>query len=108
MKKQNILLVSKQFKNVIENRKRIRNDCFTIYVKENDVGYLRVGLSVSKRIGKAHVRVKIRRQIRAIFDLLNIFDSNYDIVVVANPNFVEKDFQTLRTMLEKAVHTLIK
>ena len=55
MKKQNRLLVSKQFKNVIENRKRIRNDCFTIYVKENDVGYLRVGLSVSKRIGKAHV-----------------------------------------------------
>lgn len=106
MKKQFRLLKSEDFKNVIDARRRIRTDSFKVFVKENGRHYLRVGLSVSKKIGKAHVRVKVRRQLRACFDLLSIFDCNYDIVVIANPGFLDRDFAANMCLLKDAVSKL--
>lgn len=107
MKKQNRLLNSNEFKAVMDHKKRIRTDSFTLFVKQNDLGRLRVGLSVSKKLGKAHVRVKIRRQIRACFNLLSIFDFNYDIVVIGNLGFLNHGFKENYEMLETALTKLI-
>jgi ribonuclease P protein component len=43
------------------------NDRLTVFVIENDLGYSRIGLSVSRKVGGAVVRNLIRRRIKEAF-----------------------------------------
>lgn len=103
MKKENRLLKGAEFKACIDVRRRVKNESFTVFAAPNALGRLRVGISVSRKVGKAHIRVRVRRQIRACFDLLDIFERAYDIVVVAHPGYLKTGFAENRSLLESAV-----
>ena len=45
------------------------NGVLLVYAARNDLGYPRLGLSVSKKVGKAHVRNRWKRIIREAFRL---------------------------------------
>ena len=56
----------------------------------------RVGVTVSKKLGKAHVRNRTRRRIREVYRLNEEkFQPGWDIVVVARPQAVEAPFEKL-------------
>ena len=64
--------------------------------RRNRSGINRVGVTVSKKLGKAHIRNRIRRRVREVYRLNEEkFQPGWDIVVVVRSKAVESDFQKL-------------
>jgi ribonuclease P protein component len=62
-----------------------------MYARPNELGFNRFGLSVSKKVGTAVTRNKIRRLLReAMRRLLQEFHLNYDFIIIARKSSVER------------------
>ena len=67
-----------------------------LYARKNRTGVNRVGITVSKKMGKAHIRNRIRRRLREVYRLNEAgFRSGWDIVVVARGKAVDAPFDKL-------------
>lgn len=67
-----------------------------LYARKNRTNENRVGITVSKKLGKAHVRNFVRRRLREIYRLHeDKFQPGWDIVVVARTKAVNADFARL-------------
>ena len=67
-----------------------------LYARKNRTGENRVGITVSKKLGKAHVRNRTRRRLREVYRLNETkFRPGWDIVVVARTKAVDADFAQL-------------
>lgn len=72
------------------------NGYLVLYVRRNRLDANRVGITVSKKLGKAHVRNRVRRRIREVYRLNeDKFQSGWDIVVVARGRAISAPFSTL-------------
>ena len=72
------------------------NSCLAIYARRNRTDTNRVGITVSKKLGHAVVRNRVRRRLREIYRIHeDRFAPGWDIVVVARKKAVNADFQTL-------------
>ena len=76
------------------------NSCLVLYARKNRTGINRVGVTVSKKLGKAVVRNRVRRRIREAYRLNEEqFLPGWDIVIVARSRAVEVSFQKLTESL---------
>ena len=76
------------------------NSCLVLYARKNRTGTNRVGITVSKKLGKAVVRNRVRRRIREAYRLNEEqFLPGWDIVIVARSRAVEVSFQKLTESL---------
>ena len=67
-----------------------------LYARKNRTECNRVGITVSKKLGKAHIRNRTRRRIREVYRLNEAqFQSGWDIVVVARTKAVDAPFENL-------------
>lgn len=67
-----------------------------LYARKNRTDENRVGITVSKKLGKAHVRNYVRRRLREIYRLNEeLFQPGWDIVVVARTRAVDAEFDRL-------------
>jgi ribonuclease P protein component len=107
MKKKFRLTKKDSFKGVMDGGICSRSADFLVFVKPNDIQNLRVGISVSKKIGNAVVRARVRRQIRAFFTIYNIYEKRYDIVIVAKQGFLTKTFQENEAELLDKISSLL-
>ena len=72
------------------------NGCLVLYARKNRTNTNRVGITVSKKLGKAHVRNRVRRRLREVYRLNeDKFQSGWDIVVVARTRAVDAEFPKL-------------
>lgn len=72
------------------------NGLMVLYAKKNRLSQNRVGITVSKKLGGAVVRNRVRRRLREVYRLNESrFLPGYDIVVVARSRAVEASFQEL-------------
>ena len=72
------------------------NAYLVLYARPNRGNTNRVGITVSKKLGKAHVRNHVRRRLREVYRLNeDKFLSGWDIVVVARTKAVFADFGSL-------------
>ena len=69
----------------------VADGLLVLYARKN-----RTGVTVSKKLGKAHVRNRTRRRIREVYRLNEEkFQPGWDIVVVARTKAVEAPFEKL-------------
>jgi len=61
------LLTNEQFRQVLAGRVRFVDELLILYVAKNRCQMPRLGISVSKRMGNAVVRNRIKRLIREVF-----------------------------------------
>ena len=67
-----------------------------LYAKKNRLNQNRVGITVSKKLGKAHIRNRVRRRFREVYRLNEeAFLPGWDIVIVARHRAIDADFAKL-------------
>ena len=72
------------------------NSYLVLYARKNKTGENRVGITVSKKLGKAYVRNRVRRRFREVYRLNEEkFQPGWDIVVVARTKSIHADFGKL-------------
>lgn len=72
------------------------NGYLVLYARPNHCGRNRVGITASKKLGKAVVRNRVRRRLREVYRLNEErFSAGWDIVVVARSRCIHADFQKL-------------
>ena len=98
MKKINIVKENRDFKRIMDLSKPIRNNCFLIFVERSSkLTNYQFGISVSKKLGNAVVRNKLKRQIKSIIDKKD-YHKNFNCIIilkkdVLNLSFEEKEFK---------------
>ena len=76
--------------------KGVADGLLVLYARKNRLHSNRVGITVSKKLGKAHIRNRIRRRIREVYRLNEEkFQPGWDIVVVARTKAVDAPFEKL-------------
>ncbi len=74
----------------------VANGLLVLYARRNRTQTNRVGITVGKKLGKAHVRNRVRRRCREVYRLNEArFQPGWDIVVVARTKAVEASFEEL-------------
>ncbi len=87
-----------EFQKVYKNGSSCANRLLVMYVNRSERPGMRIGISVSKKVGNSVVRHRIVRMIREIFRLHKIeTDPGSDIIVVAKPAAKDADFRTLES-----------
>ena len=96
---------NEDFKKVYDCKKSYANRLLVMYILENGTDNIRLGVSVSKKVGNSIVRHRLARLIRESIRLHSqSIRKGYDIVIVARVNLKDKNyFET-----ESAVLHLLK
>ena len=72
------------------------NGYLVLYARKNRMDCNRVGITVSKKLGKAHIRNRVRRRFREVYRLNEeAFLPGWDIVIVARHRAIDADFGKL-------------
>lgn len=89
-----------QFNYVYRVGKTVGGKLMVIYFCPSKNANIKVGISVSKKIGHAVVRNRKKRQIReAISPWLNRLKPNFNIIVVAKTSIVDAHFNEIKSEL---------
>ena len=105
MKIVNRIKASDDFALTIKKGKAQRNQSFVIHYRTNELNYVRVGISVSSKLGNAVLRNQIKRQIRSMCDELIDYEKNtLDIVIVAKQDFLTRTFDDNKTSLKQLLN----
>ena len=93
---------NKSFRYVYRRGKTFVYDSLSIcYVMKKTPG-LQVGFSVSKKIGKAVIRNRVKRRLKEAFSqVLNDVKPNVLVIIIARPGIAEKDFAAIKKNLER-------
>lgn len=108
MKKELRIRKNEEFSSIMKLRNSNANKSFVLYYAPRKLDHARAGISVSKKLGDAVDRNRIKRQVRAM--LLKVFDfeeSQIDIIVIVRTHFLENDFETNQSDLEKVIKKAI-
>jgi len=107
MKKRNVVKNNRDFAKIINDGYRIYNDVFSLYVMNNSYGDFRFGISVSKKIGNAVVRNKIKRQLRNIIDnYKNIYSKDKDYIIIVRRNYLNYSFLQIKDKYIELINKL--
>jgi ribonuclease P protein component len=101
------LRLPREFSAVYEARTRETRGPLTVYALPNELSHPRLGMSVSRKVGTAVRRNRIRRLIRESFRLLqHDLPQGYDLVVVVRPHepLMLAEYQKLLSALVVKLH----
>lgn len=100
MKKENIIKKSYEINKIIENNNVKKNRYFYIYKERNNKNIDRYVVCVSKKIGNAVTRNKIKRQIKDIIDKnKNLFSYQNDYVIIVRKEINNLNYEKISNNL---------
>lgn len=90
------------FKNVYYKGSKIVNRYFIFYYFKNNLGYDRIGFTVSTKLGKSTLRNRVRRRLREVFRLNYHEDlKGYDFVIVARSKMKNSEYKKVDREFKK-------
>jgi ribonuclease P protein component len=80
-----------------------------LYFVPNELPHPRLGVTASRKVGKAVVRHRLRRRVKEIFRRWNGRDRlpSLDLVVHLKPKAADSDFRSLRSELSRLLADLV-
>lgn len=96
------LTLPAQYRQVFANARRIGDAGFTLLVRDNDAGFARLGLAISRKCARRAVdRQRIKRLIRESFRHHRTALAHVDIVVMCRPAVTGWDNERIRGSLDR-------
>lgn len=105
MNKKNVLKKNWEFKAIIAQEKQIVTKTLVLYYQKNNQK-LRVGISVSKKFAGAVLRNKYRAQVRNILKELDIWNLQYNVVIILRKPFLSLEFSKKAMQLKQIFERL--
>ncbi len=100
MKKREVVKSKQEFNDIINNSPFFKNKSFVIYIRKKKEKNSRFGLAISKKVGNAVTRNKLKRQLRAIIDeAKDIFPNTSDYIIMIKKKCVSLSFQEMKNEL---------
>ncbi|WP_088036656.1 ribonuclease P protein component [Evansella clarkii] len=106
MKKTNRLKKNEEFQKVFQQGTSVANRQFVVYfLDKEEQTNIRIGLSVSKKLGNAVKRNKIKRLLReGLREFLPEMNSNLDLIIIARKPAAEMELEEIRKSLRHVLH----
>lgn len=84
---------TREYQRVFQHGKKLVSPLFVVYIHPSPESFSRLGMAVSKRVGKAVVRNRIKRLVRELFRRhKKRFESPCDVVIVARQQAANASF----------------
>ncbi len=93
-----------EFVNVTRNGQKIHTTHFIVFLTESPEGKTRLGVTVSRRVGKAVKRNRVKRLLREFFRLhKHLLPQGYDVVIIAKPQAGNLDYHQVKKELSQVL-----
>ena len=84
---------TREYQRVFQHGKKLVSPLLVVYIQPSPASFSRLGMAVSKRVGGAVVRNRVKRLIRELFRRhKRCFTSPCDVVIVARPRAAHASF----------------
>ncbi len=108
--KQRRLTKRREYLRVYETGRKLFSRYCVLFFAASDLSFSRIGITATKRIGKANVRNRVKRWTREIYRLeraqLGLDENTLDIVVNTKPNAAAAKFREFRDDLIRVLQRL--
>lgn len=102
MKKINRVRKSQEFQKLIHTGKKVANAEYALYYLPKKEEMNRIGITLSKKIGNAVERNKLKRQVRMMCqDLIDFETCKFDAIIIVRFAYKNHDYLTNKNSLEK-------
>ena len=89
-KKEDRILKRSEFHELTRSGRKLENDCLIAFIKPGRFNRPRLGITITRKVGKAAQRNRIKRLIREYFRLnRQHFNQNWDINIIAKKRAVD-------------------
>lgn len=103
----NRLDLKRVFPQLKREGKTFKSPFFIALYKKNAGNNLKIGFVVTKKVGKATIRQRLRRLLREAFRTnLDQFPVNFDIAIIARAALIDKKIDVLLAEVSKLAYTL--
>ena len=100
MKVINRIKANEEFVVTVKKGRTLKSPSYVVHYLKNERNICRIGLSVSKKIGNAVTRNRVKRQIRAMCDSIIDYNAHtFDVVVVVRQEFINNTFENNKQSL---------
>jgi ribonuclease P protein component len=90
-----------EFRAVYRRGKSFSNNLLVLYVFRNNKGTNRIGISVSKKVGKSVIRSRVKRLISESYRLNKAYYKiSYDFVVIARNSANDRSYEEINKALK--------
>ena len=97
---------NEDFQHVLSLKKRTGNQAYTLYLSQNKLPHVRVGISTSKKLGNAVTRNRIRRQVRSMIQHILVMEQSIDLVVIVRSHYLTQAFELNQQQLTSLIRSL--
>ena len=102
MKKIYRIKKNEEFNSIISKKHSLASACFVVYFLDKKLEHARAGISVSKKLGDAVDRNKIKRQLRTmIVSLVDFENCQKDFIVIVRKPYLQQEYKDNLSDLEK-------
>lgn len=102
MKREETIKDKKLFNNIIRNGKFKKNEYYVLYNISKDDPKINYGVAISKKVGNAVTRNKLKRQTRAIIDShRNLFKISHNYIIMIRKSCANTKYEVLDKALVK-------
>ena len=92
MNKEKIIKSSEEYSEIIHTGKSVKNKYFSVYYVDSE-NINKYGITIPKKVGKANIRNKIKRQIKSIITTNEInIQKKYNYVIIVKEPVLSLDY----------------